>query len=240
MEHRVDSPTKEYSISTQTVGLGLPVGIHKSALRAGFVQLMAASSVADVKNVRDKAEAVRRYAQSAKLGLEVQNEAAELRIRAERKAGKLLASMRLRGGNRNSKSQRATLNKIGITKHQSSRWQQLASIPEQEFHAWVDDCRKSRKELTSASLFRIACQSKSKAAESLRETHEAPVFQDIRELLNHTETLEGIILPAVNSVQNLELKRVERQVIYRLIRELKQLIGSVEKSVSKMAKGLGD
>lgn len=55
---------------------------------------------------------------------------------AERKAGQILAQMRESGeraANRNgqeSESPPATLNDIGVTKSQSSRWQKLATLPE--------------------------------------------------------------------------------------------------------------
>jgi hypothetical protein len=55
--------------------------------------LAEAKSLDDVLMIRDKAEALRVYAAAAKLGLESQNEAAEIKIRAERKAGELLRSM---------------------------------------------------------------------------------------------------------------------------------------------------
>ena len=46
--------------------------------------LSEARSLDEIKTVRDKAEAVRKYAQSASLGLDVQNRAAEVKLRAER------------------------------------------------------------------------------------------------------------------------------------------------------------
>ena len=50
-------------------------------------------SVDDAKAIHDVAEAARVYARQARLGLEAQNDAAEIRLRAERKLGELLASM---------------------------------------------------------------------------------------------------------------------------------------------------
>ena len=55
--------------------------------------LADAKSLDDILHIRDIAEAARVYAQAAKLGLENQNEAAEVKIRAERKAGEMLAKM---------------------------------------------------------------------------------------------------------------------------------------------------
>ena len=72
--------------------------------------LADAKSLDDIKAVRDKAEAARAYVKAAKLGLELQNRAAEVKLRAERKAGRLLRSLKLRGGDRKSKRHDASLN----------------------------------------------------------------------------------------------------------------------------------
>src|ERR1700687_3982709 len=54
--------------------------------------LAEARSVADVKDIRDKAAAIRSYYQRQRDGsLEARNHAAELVVRAERKLGELLA-----------------------------------------------------------------------------------------------------------------------------------------------------
>ena len=55
--------------------------------------LAEAKDMDDILKVRDISEAARTYAKAAKLGLESQNEAAEIKIRAERKAGDLLARL---------------------------------------------------------------------------------------------------------------------------------------------------
>ena len=69
--------------------------------------------------------------------------AIEIRIRAERRCGELLAEMEKakRGPDeRGQGSQRATaetraLSDLGISKTQASRWQKLAAVPEAEFEA---------------------------------------------------------------------------------------------------------
>ena len=48
--------------------------------------LAEAKTIDEIKTIRDKAEAVRQYARSASLGLQIQNYAAEVKLRAERKA----------------------------------------------------------------------------------------------------------------------------------------------------------
>lgn len=68
-------------------------------------------------------------------------------LRAERKCGELLQDMAERGerdkgkGNRNPalKSQRATpnLDSLGLDKHEASRFQQIAAVPEPEFEGYI-------------------------------------------------------------------------------------------------------
>src|SRR5437879_6245350 len=100
--------------------------------------LAVARRVDEVKNIRDKAVALQAYARQAK-DTEMQNWAAEIRLRAERRAGELLAEMEKQHGSRGVgkkvESSDTTplpvkLEDIGVTKDQSSKWQRLAKIEE--------------------------------------------------------------------------------------------------------------
>src|SRR5207253_5834603 len=62
--------------------------------------LAEARGLDEVKVVVDLAEAARVYARQAQLGLDAQNNAAEVRLRAERRAGELLAEMHKHAGGR--------------------------------------------------------------------------------------------------------------------------------------------
>ena len=64
--------------------------------------------------------------------LVMQNHCAEIKIRAERRAGEMLREMDLHGGDRKSKLHDATLklDDLGINRTQSSRWQSIAGMPE--------------------------------------------------------------------------------------------------------------
>ena len=97
-------------------------------------------------------------AAQAGAGLEAQNRCAEIKLRAERKAGEGIPDAVSRGGDRKtgSKSHDGTLKTLGINKNQSSRWQQAASVPEAEFEAHITRTKEAQGELTSASVRRLA------------------------------------------------------------------------------------
>ena len=63
-------------------------------LEAACRLLAEARSVDEVRSIRDLAEAARVYAREVQLGLEAQNDAAEIKLRAERRLGELIASTR--------------------------------------------------------------------------------------------------------------------------------------------------
>ena len=128
--------------------------------------LAEAKSLDDIMQIRDIAEAARSYARVARLGLESQNEAAEIKIRAERKAGELLREMpKAQGsdyggrtdldGNRELPSNPPpTYADIGVEKMQAHRWQTIATLPEEDFEEFINDTLSADKELTSAGVIR--------------------------------------------------------------------------------------
>lgn len=122
-------------------------------------------SIHEIKDIRDKAEAIRLYAKQSGDGLEVQNAAAEVKIRAERRAGELLKQMADagersggRGGDRKSSDAVSldSLSDIGVTRKQSSRWQREASVLEEDFERHVEDFKSNGRELTSKSVIKLA------------------------------------------------------------------------------------
>lgn len=146
-------------------------------------ELGEAKELPEIKGIRDKAEAVRAYAKAAGLGLDIQNDAAEIKIRAERKAGELLSGMAERGerdpgkgGNRRSQFHDGTvkLNNLGIERKQSMRWQRMARLGEDEFETAIVDI-KHTGELTSASILRVECEARKQAKE--QEHHAITTFK---------------------------------------------------------------
>lgn len=132
--------------------------------------IAAAHRVDEAKKIRDKAEAVRTYAKLAG-DLDMQNMAAEIRIRAERRAGQLLLEMEKNHGTRGagrprkdgtrvtwsntSTTKAPKLEEIGITKDQSSKWQRLALlVDEGTFERALIQAREKNGELTNTALLR--------------------------------------------------------------------------------------
>lgn len=116
--------------------------------------------VDEAKQIRDQAQAIGAYLRQQRASEGVQNDAAEIKLRAERRLGELIAEQdKHKGGGdtRKHKSQRATsapptLKDLGITKSQSSRWQDIAKVPEKKFDAFISDTRAKGGEVTTSGL----------------------------------------------------------------------------------------
>ena len=116
-----------------------------------------AKSIDAITNIRNQAEAARQCFRLAEYGLEMQNNAAEVKLRAERRAGGMLHEMDRADRGRPSKmSHRATLSNMGVSRDQSSRWQEEAGIPEEAFERHVAETKAAGTELTSAGVIRLA------------------------------------------------------------------------------------
>lgn len=136
-------------------------------LSAATTALAEARSLGEVKRILDVAEAARVYARAAKMGLEAANYAAEVKLRAERKAGEMLAQLEhgKQGGDRqSSKFQPGILNeyKTVLTENDiatttAHRWQEAASkVPDAVFEQHIVATKATGAELTSAGVLQLA------------------------------------------------------------------------------------
>lgn len=130
------------------------VTVHTDQLKR---ELATIGDVSDAVDLRCRLQALQSYAKSAQHSLDLQNEIAELKLRAERSAGRLLREMKLHGGDRKSgsKSPKPTLQQLGINKTQSHIWQYEALVDEDEFEAYCKSQRDQGKEITQSGLRRI-------------------------------------------------------------------------------------
>jgi DNA modification methylase len=123
--------------------------------------LAEASTLEEIKVIRDQAEAMKLYVKAQGESLEIQNRAAEIKLRAERKAGELLKQMEKNKGGWKScasivRAQDDTpkLKDLGINHTQSQRWQQIADLPEVIFEEVIEETKEEKKELTQASMLK--------------------------------------------------------------------------------------
>ena len=96
----------------------------------------------DAKSIRDQAEAIRVYALQAK-NIEAERQAAEIRIRAERRWGQIYREAEKAKGAKEPGTKRgkvtrspgttASLEDLGVSKNQSSRWQKFAESSDKQF-----------------------------------------------------------------------------------------------------------
>jgi hypothetical protein len=211
------------------------LGTHELATLDRACQTLAsARSLDEIKELRDKAEAARTFAKAANLGLELQNRATELKLRAERKAGKVLASMELRGGDRRSKWRGTTLKltDLGISRNQSKRWQDLAAIAEHVFCEYLQSMSNQGREITYSGLMRIVRNRKTKqevalpvvsvahlASRSCHRNSDERLF----ELTNHLALLSDVLRPLFES-EDRRLWQSEKRIASRLLAEIGELI----------------
>lgn len=128
--------------------------------------LAAAKSIDEVRKIRGSAAALRAYAKQAK-NRTLEIDAAEIRIRAERRVGELIDAQRQTVGlNRGAKGpkisgakhaplkdDRPTLADAGIDKHLAKRARELAAIPAPKFESlvtgWRDTATTGKDRITN-------------------------------------------------------------------------------------------
>jgi hypothetical protein len=123
-------------------------------MRAARAALAEARSVDEVKDIRDKSEAMRAYARMAK-DTQLEMDATELRLRAERRLGIMLTEQKRtvglnRGGwqscgtDEEPQDRVPTLSEVGIDKKLSARSQKIGGIGEAPpmFFTRLANCRQ--------------------------------------------------------------------------------------------------
>jgi len=130
----------------------------------GAVRMLAeAGTLEEVKHVHDIAQAAAEYARAARLGLEAQNSAAEIKLRAERKAGEMLAGLERATpqmarimSNAGRDSEYATvLEETDTTRQAAARWQKIAALPDDQFEEYIAETKAERAELTTTGILRF-------------------------------------------------------------------------------------
>ncbi len=139
-----------------------------------------------VKDLRDRAEALRLYQKKIGDSQRAQASAAAIKVRAERRMGELLREMPKQGPGEYKRSQLATVSPtiadLNITKSDSSRCQAMAALPSEEFEETVTKAVEAGRGPTSRELYtrgqshqraeRKRAELKAKAVESIVATRE--------------------------------------------------------------------
>jgi hypothetical protein len=141
--------------------------------------------VSDAKELADRAQALRVWAQRQRLGLEKVNLATAAMLWAQRREGELLVEMResgeraAKGGDQRSEgSSRTTrLEDLGVDKHEASRAMKLADIPADEFAELVDEMVPEGR-ITQAEILRRA---KRREREAKKAEEEAALVAKVNE-----------------------------------------------------------
>jgi hypothetical protein len=205
------------------------------------VALAQETNLDNLIRLQGQAEAVRCLVKKAKLGLDMHNEAAAFKLRAERRAGEMLGALNLRGGSRSAKSHDGTLRlqDLGITRNQSARWQREAAVPEAEFEAYLEEAQAEGKEVTAAELLRRACRRAIRGSKPRRrsgrfvattlseagpDAHVELLAELLGEIKEHQRVLGKILLPFCELNQAPTV--AERRHAARLLRESQPLIAT--------------
>jgi hypothetical protein len=127
----------------------------------------------EVMNIRDKSAAIAAAARVAK-DKQLEIDASEIRIRAERRLGEMLREQKqgeglnkgaagsvVTGTHRDPVMDTTpTLASVGISKKLSSRAQSLAAIPVEDFEVTLDEHRAQQQAVTTATMQKLADKAK--------------------------------------------------------------------------------
>lgn len=198
---------------------------------AARTALAEAHRVDEVKDIRDKAEAMAAYARQAK-DQELILWATEIKVRAERRAGEMLARMAESGERavqgdgpkfdpaNSSIAELATdrpktLEELGVNKRESHRWQSLASMSDEHFETAVATAKDTAGQVTTAFMLRAAkgyhgAPKKGAKADAIREELKAAKERGVSMLC----TYGRLLMQALQSQD--EFNEEERELLAEL------------------------
>ena len=129
-------------------------------------ELELASSVDEVKEIRDKAAAIKAYLKQAGESLKMQQMVAEIMLRAERKGGKLLLEMDAGewGGDRKSEGfqvdqadpleseRNKAIKQASMSESTAKRWQRVARVDDDIFEEYIATKKSDEDEITRSGI----------------------------------------------------------------------------------------
>jgi phage N-6-adenine-methyltransferase len=172
--------------------------VRYDAARAALTE---ARNVDEVKDIRDRAEAVRIYARQAK-DTELEELATEIRLRAERRAGEMLVEERaagrlaVRGDNQHTAKRdgevvpdRYNLLDLGVSRKESGDWGKLAALDKDEFETRLAKIKETKAAIPTATLLRMS----NVAANSVADGDEGNDWYTPAAIVEAARALMGVI-----------------------------------------------
>lgn len=196
--------------------------------------LAAVHSYDEVKDIMDQAERAAVYARQAN-DSDLIKYATEIRVRAQRRAGEMLAQTEKAPAGRpavnrssDTTNSPATLADMGITKDQSSNWQALASMSDEHFEAAVEAAKDTAGEVTTAFMLREAKKGKPKGkpktgkkADAIRQELKAASERGTSMLCSYAR----LLLDAIRASEG-------------LTKEERELLEQIQKATNELTKGV--
>lgn len=179
----MNAPSRIFTapIEEESEPLARAIALYDTACSA----LAEVKTIGAAKDIRDKADAIRVFARQAE-NRQLEIDAAEIRIRAERKLGELIDAQKdATGLNRGRagagrpalggaqeeppKDDRPTLAELGVDKKLSSRAQRLAHLPPEAFEDRINSWRETCERDAGRVSVRIVHDVDKKTARAVRE-----------------------------------------------------------------------
>jgi hypothetical protein len=181
-----------------------------------------------------------------------------VKLQAERRGGQILIEMAPHGGDHKSKGGdvHMKLTDLGINRHQSARWRQIAAVPEDAFLQYVAEANEQGEEITDRGLLKFARQCSALHSDGRQRRHgsrpntdgeglstdgkgsfsalaidgsDTQQFSDIvNDLNNHRVLLEKILTPLGDGKKAL-ITRAEWCHVLHLLQEFGVLIGNLQR-----------
>ena len=118
-------------------------------------QIARAEDVGELAELRDKIVALEALLEACGETVATVSQLTEARLEAERKAGQLLAEMRIHGRGRKAKGD-SILDRLGVTRFHAMQWQTIGQIPQLEWHRWLAEKKADGRELSTTEAYRFA------------------------------------------------------------------------------------
>lgn len=152
-------------------------------LESGRNAIAEARTTDDLKFIRDQAQTAYYFLKQREYSFEAQQDAAEIKVRAERRLGEMLHDLRLNGHLGGGVNNTTVLKDLDISPNESSRWQRLAELSDNDFEEHVASARASKKEITTQGVYRLARSLERKTGQQNGHPEDACTIADLHRLV---------------------------------------------------------